>query len=191
MSIVQERAIDRRKQLVAAAAELTHRNGFVGTRLADVAIRAGVPAGGIYYYFRTREDLLKAILQEHTDRLRDRMERWDRLPDPTSRLHALIQVWIDDKELDALYGCRVGSLCYELSKRGGKWKKAASEPLQVTRDWCKRQFAELGKGEQAQHLADHLVVVLQGAVLVGNAFDDPELIGHEAHRLKEWVSSFA
>ncbi len=54
----------RPAELTAAALELFVERGFASTRLEDVAKRAGVSKGTLYLYFDSKEDLLKAVVQE-------------------------------------------------------------------------------------------------------------------------------
>jgi len=49
---------------MAAALELFVEKGFAGTRLDDVAARAGVSKGTLYLYFDSKEALFKAVIQE-------------------------------------------------------------------------------------------------------------------------------
>ena len=49
---------------MAAALELFVEKGFAGTRLEDVAARAGVSKGTLYLYFDSKEALFKAVIQE-------------------------------------------------------------------------------------------------------------------------------
>lgn len=60
----QRRKEARPAELVAAALELFVAKGFVGTRLEDVAARAGVSKGTLYLYFDSKEALFKAVIQE-------------------------------------------------------------------------------------------------------------------------------
>ncbi|MCF8178606.1 MAG: TetR/AcrR family transcriptional regulator [Sulfuritalea sp.] len=60
----QRRKEARPAELMAAALELFVEKGFVGTRLEDVAARAGVSKGTLYLYFDSKEALFKAVVQE-------------------------------------------------------------------------------------------------------------------------------
>lgn len=51
-------------ELTAAALELFVEKGFAGTRLDDVAARAGVSKGTLYLYFDSKEALFKAVIEE-------------------------------------------------------------------------------------------------------------------------------
>jgi AcrR family transcriptional regulator len=60
----QRRKEARPAELTAAALELFVEKGFAGTRLDDVAARAGVSKGTLYLYFDSKEALFKAVIQE-------------------------------------------------------------------------------------------------------------------------------
>lgn len=55
----------RPAELLAAALDLFVEKGYAGTRLDDVAARAGVSKGTLYLYFANKEDLFKAVAREN------------------------------------------------------------------------------------------------------------------------------
>jgi AcrR family transcriptional regulator len=55
---------ERPSQLLAAALDLFVEKGYAGTRLDDVAARAGVSKGTLYLYFVNKEELFKAVVRE-------------------------------------------------------------------------------------------------------------------------------
>jgi len=54
----------RPEEIVAAALEAFAEHGYEGTRLDDVARRAGVTKGTIYLYFKSKEDLFQAVVRQ-------------------------------------------------------------------------------------------------------------------------------
>jgi AcrR family transcriptional regulator len=54
----------RRGQLVAAARNVLERQGIAGATLRAVAAEAGVPLGTVHYIFRSKEQLLRAVLED-------------------------------------------------------------------------------------------------------------------------------
>jgi len=54
----------RPEEITAAALESFVERGYAGTRLEDVAMRAGVSKGTLYLYFANKEDLFKAVVRE-------------------------------------------------------------------------------------------------------------------------------
>ena len=55
----------RPAELLAAALDLFVEKGYAGTRLEDVAARAGVSKGTLYLYFANKDDLFKAVAREN------------------------------------------------------------------------------------------------------------------------------
>ncbi len=58
------RSEDRSSHIARAALELFVTRGFAATKLEDVAKAAGVSKGLPYLYFRSKEDLFKAVINE-------------------------------------------------------------------------------------------------------------------------------
>lgn len=51
-----------RERILNSAAYVLSRKGFAGTRLSDVAAHAELQAPGIYYYFKSREELIEEVM---------------------------------------------------------------------------------------------------------------------------------
>lgn len=184
----QKRAVDKYTRLLDAGAKVIHEQGFHRTLLADVAKEADVPQGSIYYYFKTKDEIAEAIISERLNNLRELTKKWDAFPTPQKRLNALIQLWVDDREIDSQYGCPVGSLCYELAKNRGQLCDMSADLLGILVEWCETQFRELNKTtRQSKDLAIHLMCALQGVSLLANTFGDAEIILREAKQLKRWL----
>ncbi|MDH4192344.1 MAG: TetR/AcrR family transcriptional regulator [Betaproteobacteria bacterium] len=60
----ERRKDDRPEQITAAALDLFVERGYAGTRLEDVAERAGVSKGTVYLYFANKTELFKAVVRE-------------------------------------------------------------------------------------------------------------------------------
>ncbi|MGE5259957.1 MAG: TetR/AcrR family transcriptional regulator, partial [Actinomycetota bacterium] len=77
----RERKDTRPQEIVAAAFEEFAAHGYAGTRLEDVATRARVSKGLPYLYFKTKEELFKAVVRSvitsHFDVIRQQMEQTD------------------------------------------------------------------------------------------------------------------
>jgi AcrR family transcriptional regulator len=55
----------RRKELIAAAAELFAESGYHATKLADVGARAGIGRPAVLHHFKSKDALVHAVLDEH------------------------------------------------------------------------------------------------------------------------------
>ncbi len=184
------KSLNKRDMLVEAADTLVYLQGFNETTLADIAARAGVPLGNLYYYFKTKEDLGAAVIAQRKQYYRDLAAEWGRPADPKARIGAFIDYVASRRERLSRSGCPIGSLCQELHKDGsGSLAEQAAELFTEQLNWLQGQFEALGcAGASADH-ALHLVSALQGAALLTNAYGDPGLVQRETSRLKEWLDA--
>ena len=60
----QRRKDARPAEILAAALASFAERGFAATRLDDVAARAGITKGTLYLYFRSKEELFKAVVRQ-------------------------------------------------------------------------------------------------------------------------------
>ncbi|WP_343240330.1 TetR/AcrR family transcriptional regulator [Streptomyces sp. SID14515] len=183
------RGADKRRRLTAAAAQVLHEQGVERTTLADIARVAEVPVGNVYYYFKTKDELVQAALSEHSAHLEELTRRLDELPDPLDRLKALIEAWVGRRDIAARYGCPTGTLAVELDKRAdGTLDVEAGTVIRKLLDWTGHQFRTLGLPDP-DGLAVTLVAGYQGMSLLANALRDPEIMTSEGARLVRWLDS--
>lgn len=94
----ERRKESRPSELLAAALELFVERGYAGTRLDDIASRAGVSKGTLYLYFANKEDLFKALVRENIvallDRFRAELDASDASPD--EQLELFLRSWWSD-----------------------------------------------------------------------------------------------
>lgn len=84
---------DKRALILSAATRVFARRGFFNAQVADVAREAGVAAGTVYLYFRSKDDLLTSIFEESMNRALEQTERaLEGVTDPIERLHRLARV---------------------------------------------------------------------------------------------------
>ncbi len=178
----------KRDRLVAGARELMHQQGVERTTLADVAEVADVPPGNVYYYFKTKDELVEAAIDEHRRQIEAMLTSLERHRTPQARLKALLRTFAHQRELAARYGCPHGSLCQELDKREGPVRETVGVLLALPLDWAERQFRLMGRRD-ARDLAVALISAYQGVSLLTNTFRDPDLMLREARRLERWIDS--
>lgn len=181
--------VDKRSRLVAAASSLVHERGFKHTSLADIAQAAAVPLGNVYYYFKTKEELGKAVIAARAQHYEQMRAQWETLRDPRARLRAFIRMTHDNRKLLARSGCPIGSLCQELHKDGGLLADDAAAMFTTMLEWLTTQFRALGKGRESSDLALHLLSALEGASLLTHAFHSPETMTRETRRLNKWLAT--
>jgi TetR/AcrR family transcriptional regulator, fatty acid metabolism regulator protein len=55
---------EKPQQIIEAAVRVFARKGYFNSRVSDIAREAGIAAGTIYLYFRTKEDILITLFRE-------------------------------------------------------------------------------------------------------------------------------
>jgi len=70
---VAERRENRRDEILRAAQDLFHRQGYANTSLDDIARAVGIKREGVYYYFPNRTQILITIIKPLGLQLRDRV----------------------------------------------------------------------------------------------------------------------
>lgn len=178
----------KRERLVDGARELIHHQGVERTTLADVADVADVPPGNVYYYFKTKDDLVEAAIDAHRAEIQALLASLERHRTPQARLKALIRVFGGQRDVVARHGCPHGSLCQELDKRDDGLRETAGALIALPLDWAEEQFRQMGRRD-ARDLAVALLSAYQGVSLLSNTFRDPELLLREARRLERWIDS--
>jgi TetR/AcrR family transcriptional regulator, transcriptional repressor for nem operon len=184
------RRADKRERLVASARQVLHQQGVQKTTIADVAQAADVPVGNVYYYFKTKDELVGAAIDDHVRDIAAMLATFERHRTPKARLKALVRSWGDMGGLVAQHGCPHGSLCSELDKRDDGLDRAAAKLLELSVDWAEQQFRQIGRRD-ARDLAIALVAAFQGAALLTNTFREPELLTRQSRRLERWIDSLA
>lgn len=178
---------DNRARLLQAAEKTTHRFGFGNTAIADIAKEARIPLGNVYYYFKTKDEIGDAIVEQRASRFRKVLQEFDKAGSPKERLCAFVQIKIRNREELARNGCPAGTLCSELRKLGGRAAGKSKILFATALDWMEKQFREIGKGADSRGLAVHLLSATQGVSVLAHTFHNPGLIDMEAARLKEWI----
>jgi AcrR family transcriptional regulator len=180
----------KRARLVAGAREVIHRQGVEKTTIADIAQAAHVPVGNVYYYFKTKDELVAAAIDGHAGDVRALLDSLESGRSPQARLKALIRELTAHRDLAARYGCPLGSLCSELDKRPDGLNATCAQLLELPIDWAERQFRLMGRRD-ARDLAVALMASYQGIALLTNTFREPQLMARESRRLERWVDSLA
>jgi TetR/AcrR family transcriptional regulator, transcriptional repressor for nem operon len=178
-----------RMRLIQAAVNLAYQHGFGNTSLADIAKEAKVPPGNLYYYFKTKEEIAGAIVEQRLSELLAMQQELGKIEDPRERLCSLVLMWLKNQDVVVKYGCPVGTFCTELNKDGGSPAQKASKIFAGLLAWVEAQFKEFSTKGEARGHALHLVSVLQGVTVLANCSKIPDLIEMESRRLVGWIRS--
>ena len=184
----RRRGSDKRDRLVAAATQLLLEQGIERTTLADVAAAANVPVGNVYYYFKTKDDLIAAVVTGYIERAKAVLHEIEiKYRTPKARLRALVRQLTAHGDQIAETGCPVGTLCSELGKRAGI-DLSQSELMKNPLVWAEDQFRSLGRTD-ARELSQQLMADYEGSALLSNTLNDPSILRAMSRRLLAWIES--
>jgi TetR/AcrR family transcriptional regulator, transcriptional repressor for nem operon len=184
----------KRERLVAAARELTYRRGIARTSLADIAQAADVPVGNVYYYFKTKDDIIRAVVRTYEDQLQSALVELERRHrSPKARLKALVNMLADQAaksiaQYGARYGCPYGTLSAELAKQTEEPGPLTATLIRIPLDWAEGQFRALGRRD-AHDLAVELIATYQGSAVLTSTLGQPDIMARQTRRLQRWIDT--
>ncbi|MCA0928174.1 TetR/AcrR family transcriptional regulator [Ruegeria profundi] len=186
------KASDRREKIVTAADKLIYERGFDFTSFADIASVVGISRGNFYYHFKTKDEILDAVIER---RIRDRSEMlggWvEAGHSPKKCVANFIRILLMNNQKIRSYGCPVGTLFLELSKLNHPGESGARDLFDLFRVWLARRFKEMGREEDADALAMHILARSQGAATLANAYPDEPFLEQEAQQMLAWLDAVA
>ncbi|MFD3593718.1 TetR/AcrR family transcriptional regulator [Nocardia sp. NPDC058640] len=183
-------AIGKRERLVQAATRVFYQQGIEKTTIADIAREADVPVGNVYYYFKTKDQFIAAVIDLHAQVLAGAVAELADLPGPADKLKAMVRSWVEQREMAARFGCPTGSLAAELDKREDAFGGEPARVMGLLVEWAHQQFTDLGRADAAE-LAIAFVAAYQGISLLTNTFRDPQLMVTEGARLERWIDELS
>ena len=175
-----------RSKLAQAATELFYEQGVSNTTLADIAAASGVPLGNVYYHFKTKDELIGAVVEARVRELKQLFEAADCGATPRAKLQALLGDGRTHSDVLVHHGCPYASLIHDLDKLGSA--QDAGKLLQLYLGYAEEQFSAM-TGEDATALAAEFVSRLQGAYLLANALNSPALLSQQLDRLESWLET--
>lgn len=183
--------VQTREKIVIAADELFYQRGFEHTSFATIAERVGISRGNFYHHFRSKDEILAAVIEARQAATREMIAGWEALePTPLGRIGRFVRIVITHGEAIRQFGCPVGTLTSELAKIDHACMDQARGVFDIFRRWLAGQFAALGHERQgADDLAMHVLAFSQGVATVFNAFGDKVFVEREVERMTYWLET--
>jgi len=188
MTTKTARDLTTRDHIVAAADQLFYRQGFEHTSFSDIADMVRISRGNFYYHFKSKDQILDAVIAARLAGTQTMLERWEiEGRSPERRIGSFIDILIANRAEIKRYGCPVGTLCGELAKLNHASQAEANKLFTLFRTWLRRQFTLLGCKANADELAMHLLALSQGVATLASAFQDEKFIRQEVQRMHDWL----
>ena len=182
-------ASDKRERLTGAAVRLVHTQGLERATIANIAAEAGVAPGSVYYYFKTKDDVARAVLAAHQEQWDQQVADWESLGDARERLVAYIDATVTLAAHTTAHGSAIAGLAADLRRSTPELAELAGQVHTAIVDWAATQFGELGfPADAARARALHLVTGMEGAEVMAHALGEPDALEREAAHLRRWVT---
>lgn len=186
--------LDTREKLLAAAMELFAFQGYANTPLAQIARKAGVLPGSLYYFFPTKQDLLNATLEERKKLLWcDVLDPiWSAEADPIERVFALMKGYRQMLDMTGFsHGCPIGNLVIEVAETHPDSRHLLVQNFDNWLTYVARCFEEsqtlLPRGTDAHQLAVFVLTTMEGAVMLARAYRNFEAYDTAVTHLRDYV----
>jgi TetR/AcrR family transcriptional regulator, transcriptional repressor for nem operon len=134
-----------------------------------IARRAEVPLGNVYYYFKTKDDIIAAVVDAHIKAIAQEIGSLERHRTPAARLKALITTLARQADAISHFGCPHGTLCAELGKQNPPGSQASGSLLQLPLEWAEQSFMRMGRRD-AKDLAIDLIAAYHGTAALTQAW---------------------
>jgi AcrR family transcriptional regulator len=186
-------ATETRKRILTAAYRLLYRCGYARTSMDDIAAASGVTKRSIYYHFASKDDVVRAVLQEQQSHALALFESWCSQTDanPGVFLWNLFMQLGRWAEIPRWRGSGYTRLTMELADLPGHpARNAAHQHKQAVEDWLAAKLASLGAGD-SKRLARETMLLVEGSLSLILIHGDPSYAlaaGMAARKLAEEYS---
>jgi len=165
-----------RDRIVHAALYLFWLQGYAATGIADILERAEANAGSFYYFFKTKETLLMAVLELYIQSLTPVVVQpvFGQIQDPIERVFGILGFYRQNLlATNCTYGCPIGRLALEIPEEQTKvhrlladnfdgWTAAVEQSLADAKD----RFPE---NTNFKTLSQFVLTVMEGGVMQARA----------------------
>ena len=157
---------DKRDLIVKTALELFARDGFHATGIDRIADRAGVSKKTLYNHFRSKDELVLAVLAFYDSSFRNSFVREVESAGQTAedRLLAVFDVagaWFSEK---TFFGCLFVNAIGEHSAPESELRRACQGFKRRMRDYIRELVEEAGLSDSAA-ARDEIALLLEGAIV--------------------------
>jgi AcrR family transcriptional regulator len=156
----------KREQLISTATKLFAAKGFHATGIDTILAESGIAKKTLYNHFRTKDELILAVLRQHDSAFRNYyMRQVEVLADkPEDRLLAIFDVAEQWFSQNNFFGCMFINAIGEYSEQDTPIREVCREYKKLMHSYIK-SLAEQAAASDPGKLADELALLLEGAIV--------------------------
>jgi TetR/AcrR family transcriptional regulator, transcriptional repressor for nem operon len=182
-----------KERIIAAAIYLFWERGYAATGMAEVLKRADANSGSFYYFFKSKEALLDAVLDRYLESLDEIIVApvFEKADDPVERIFGILSSYRDRViQTNYTYGCPLGRLGLEIdpSNQSARAKLAANFDAWVgVIQRCLGDAKErLAPDLNLPELAQFVLTVMEGAVMQARVHGSIESFDASVNQLRSY-----
>ena len=167
--------LSKRDQLIQTAVKLFAKNGIHATGVDSIVEQSGVTKKTLYAHFRTKEELVLAVLRHYDGLARNEFMRKVESggTTPRARLLAIFDVAQDWFQQNNFYGCLFVNTIGEYSGKDTPIRQICKEYKQLVKDYIHSLCRQAG-AKDPQGLAEELSLLLEGATVTAQVSQNPK-----------------
>lgn len=175
--------------IIEIADRLFYQGGFEHTSFADIAEEVNISRGNFYHHFKTKDDILSAVISLRVERAKEVTRYWEeQFSNPVDRLKCFFSFFTVNREKIKKYGCPMGTLSNEMAKLSHDFKNDSVKVHEVFKGWLSLQFEKLDFDQAiSDSYAMHLLSQSQGISTIYNAFEDERFVDREIQHIHQWL----
>lgn len=129
--------ISKKEILIESAFELFQEHPYQSATLAMLSEKSQIPLGNIYYYFKSKELLLEAVVDFFVAKIRARLVECQNQGSSKARLKLFLQYYLND----SAHICQWGDPLFLLTRSlPPEQEKKIQEFLELIQKWIIQQF---------------------------------------------------
>jgi TetR/AcrR family transcriptional repressor of nem operon len=199
-SPAQTKGEKTRERILDIAYECIVQKGFAATSIEELVEAAGITKSGFFYHFRDKNDMARQLFERflaEDERIVDTLAGRARelSDDPLQSFLIFLNLYaqmMDDME--TLHpGCMVATVTYQERLFDAGMRQLNIDFLERMRSRFAAWLAEIARNAPPRietdldALADHLTIIVEGAIIYAKALRDPGMMGRQTRLFRNHV----
>ncbi len=190
------RKSDARQKIIETARKLFWEKGYKATGVAEILRQAGIGSGSLYWFFKTKEDLLAAVLEQYLELLDSMITgpAYERSDDPIERIFLILDVYrMILEEYEFKFGCPIGNIILELGDRYEGIRKLITANFEKWRKTIKNCLNDasdrFSPDADFDSISVFVLTTMEGAVMQARAHKDISYFDTSVNQLRIYFNS--
>jgi TetR/AcrR family transcriptional repressor of nem operon len=187
---------ETRDRILAAATELIHQRGYKATGVAEIVAASGVPKGSFYFYFASKEELGRVLLQRYREKQSEELARI--FPEDAEAIPTIRAFFEGAVRMQVDAGCKSGCLLGNLAAEITESEELRKELEGTLHDLQQALAGAVSRGQSRGELsadfapeaaADFFLSVFEGSILLAKARRDPKALEASLSMLARYLET--